>query len=41
LTLVNGDDVTCTITNTDEAATLALTKIVTNDDGGMGIADGP
>ena len=34
ITLSNGDNVTCTITNDDVAPTLTLTKIVQNNDGG-------
>ena len=38
LTLANGDDVSCTITNTDQASLLTLTKLVTNDNGGDAVA---
>ncbi len=38
LTLQPGDDVTCTITNTDDAPSLTLVKVVTNDNGGMSVA---
>ena len=34
VTLALGDDVTCTITNDDDAPSLTLIKTVTNDDGG-------
>ena len=39
MTLDEGDDVTCTITNNDVAPTLTLVKSVTNDDGGNAGAD--
>jgi uncharacterized repeat protein (TIGR01451 family) len=34
ITLALGDDVTCTITNDDQPATLVVKKVVVNDDGG-------
>ena len=40
--IVAGDDKTCTITNDDSGASLTVTKIVTNDNGGDAIvADFP
>ena len=39
MTLDEGDDVTCTITNDDVAPTLTLVKSVTNDNGGNAGAD--
>ncbi|MBO3088857.1 DUF7927 domain-containing protein [Cellulomonas dongxiuzhuiae] len=38
VTLANGDDVTCTITNTAQPSTLTLVKQVVNDDGGTAVA---
>jgi hypothetical protein len=38
LTLAAGDVAVCTIINDDDAASLALTKIVTNDNGGLAVA---
>ena len=35
----SGDTVTCTITNNDQAATLTVTKVVNNDDGGTAECD--
>ena len=37
LTLANNDDVTCTFTNNDQAATLTLQKTVINDNGGTAL----
>src|SRR4029450_7338900 len=34
ITLANGEDVTCTISNNDNGPTLTLVKVVTNDNGG-------
>ena len=39
VTTVPGDDLTCTITNDDQGATLTVTKIVTNDNGGDATCD--
>jgi len=39
LAVGSGDTVTCTITNNDQAATLTVTKVVTNDDGGTATCD--
>jgi hypothetical protein len=39
ITLNEGDNKTCTITNNDVAPTLKLVKVVTNDDGGNAVAD--
>ena len=36
VTVATGADVTCTITNDDQAAHLTLVKSVTNDNGGSG-----
>ena len=42
ITVVAGDDLTCTITNDDVGASLTVTKIVTNDNGGTAVvADFP
>ena len=38
VTLDEGEDVTCTITNDDQAATLIVKKVVTNDNGGTKVA---
>ncbi|MFK4790722.1 hypothetical protein [Microbacterium sp. ZW T5_56] len=38
ITLAPGDDVTCTIVNDDQPATLTLIKEVINDDGGTAVA---
>ncbi|MBW9208018.1 hypothetical protein KV097_18925, partial [Mumia sp. zg.B17] len=38
VTVPNGGDVTCTITNDDQPATLTLVKEVVNDDGGSAVA---
>jgi hypothetical protein len=37
ITLADGDAVTCTVTNDDIAPTLALVKVVINDDGGTAV----
>ncbi len=34
-----GDEITCTITNDDEPATLIVKKVVVNDNGGTATAD--
>ncbi len=42
ITVEAGDDLTCTITNDDVGASLTVTKIVTNDNGGTAeVADFP
>jgi hypothetical protein len=38
ITLANGENKTCTITNDDQAATLIVKKVVVNDNGGTKIA---
>ena len=38
VTLANGDDVTCTLTNNDDAAKLTVIKTVVNDNGGDAVA---
>ncbi len=39
VTLTNGQNITCTITNDDIAPTITLTKVVTNNNGGSAGAD--
>jgi hypothetical protein len=39
ITLNEGEDITCTITNDDIAPTLKLVKVVTNDHGGEAVTD--
>ncbi|MBA2279038.1 hypothetical protein H0V99_01165, partial [Candidatus Saccharibacteria bacterium] len=39
VTLDEGENVTCTVSNDDQAATLIVTKVVINDDGGTKEAD--
>src|SRR5262249_30143750 len=39
ITLVNGDDATCTVTNDDVAPQLHLRKVVVNDNGGTKTVD--
>ena len=39
MTVVAGQNKTCTLTNTDNTPTLKLVKVVTNNDGGTAVAD--
>jgi hypothetical protein len=39
VTLDEGDDITCTITNDDQQAYISVVKVVTNDDGGSALPD--